>query len=98
MLSEFQNGLYSKMVNVAMAAAHLHRVYYIKLVSYSSISDALILQDVKLHFLAYHKKQVSWPDLCALVNTWHLMTLFACLLIEASTVMKIIGDYKVCIV
>ncbi|XP_065903014.1 mucolipin-3-like [Dysidea avara] len=70
----------------AMIISKLYIISVLKLIR--------LLKDVKLHFLAYHKKQVSWSDLSALVNTWHLMTLFACLLIKASTVMKIIGDYK----
>ena len=39
--------------------------------------------------------RISSKDLFAVVNTWYLMTLFACLLITVSTIMKIVSDYIV---
>jgi len=75
----------------------MHKLKTWRLLQLFTYSTCFDLQDVKLHFLAYHKKQIPQLDLCALINTWYLMTLFACLLIISSTILKIIGDYRVSI-
>ena len=52
------------------------------------------MQDVKLHFLAYHKKHLRWQEISTLYNFWYLLMLFTNILIFLATLMKIYHDYN----
>ena len=57
--------------------------------------DTIFIQELKLHFLAYHKKRLGWTETSVLYNKWYIFMLFTEMLILVSVILKIISEYTV---
>ena len=57
--------------------------------------NVIFIQELKLHFLAYHKKRLRWTEISVLYNKWYIFMLFTEILILVSVVLKIISEYTV---
>ena len=53
------------------------------------------LQELKLHFLGHHKKQLRWAEISVLYNKWYIFMLFTEVLLFVSIILKIISEYTV---